>query len=56
MYAILCRAISEALDVLPVNYQTLHSKLLLEKGLWEAEELYLQESDGLCEENKKLLR
>ena len=43
MYAILCGGISEALDVLPYSAQTFHARLLLEKALREAEEIYIRE-------------
>ena len=42
MYAILCAAASEALEMLPVSAQTLAARCLLERGLREAEEMYLQ--------------
>lgn len=43
MYAILCGAISDALDVLPLSVQTLHAKLILEKALRDAEILYIDD-------------
>ena len=43
MYAILCGAISDALDVLPYSPENLNARFLLEKALTEAEELYLNE-------------
>lgn len=44
MYAILCWAASEALSALPASPEVLRSRLLLEKGLLDAEELYLSAS------------
>lgn len=42
MYAILCGAASDALDVLPATAETLGGRALLEQALEQAEELYLQ--------------
>ena len=46
MYAILCGAISEALDSLPFTADNLKIKLLLEKALQDAEDLYIENSEG----------
>ena len=43
MYAILCGAISDALDVLPYLPEDVQARFLLEKALQEAEELYISE-------------
>ncbi len=42
MYAILCAAAPDALEALPFTAQTLTARCLLERGLREAEEMYLQ--------------
>ena len=44
MYYILCRAISESLDLLPETVDNACGRALLQKALLEAEEVYL--SDG----------
>ncbi len=41
MYAILCAAASEALDVLPDTAENKCGRDLLQSALYEAEELYL---------------
>ena len=46
MYAILCSAISESLDSLPFTADNLKTKLLLEKALQEAEDLYVENNEG----------
>lgn len=47
MYAILCHAASEALDELEIPKNTEKAKEILQKALWQAEELYItaEESD-----------
>lgn len=46
MYAILCTAVSEAIDALPYIPETVYARCLLEKALWEAEEVYISENEG----------
>ena len=41
MYAILCAAASRALDLLPETETNAPARELLERSLWEAEELYV---------------
>ena len=43
MYAILCGAISDALDVLPYLSENLEARFLLEKALQETEDLYISD-------------
>ena len=43
MYAILCGAISDALDSLPPTAENLKVQLLLEKALQDAEDLYVED-------------
>ena len=50
MYAILCRAASAALDMLPETPENAAGRCLLQKALLEAEEVYL--SDGEEDENQ----
>ncbi len=45
MYAILCGAISDALDVLPYLPENLQTRFLLEKALLEAEAVYIVEEE-----------
>ena len=45
MYYILCRAASDALDVLPYTMETEEARALLQKALLEAEELYIMAQD-----------
>ena len=45
MYAILCRAVSDALDILPYLSENLKVRLLLEKALLEAEEIFIDDSE-----------
>ena len=45
LYAITFGAISDALDHLPYTPENLHSRLILEKALLEAEEKYLQATE-----------
>lgn len=42
MYARLCIAVSEAIDLLQESGKDLHVSEYLKKALWDAEELYLQ--------------
>lgn len=42
MYAKLCVAVSEAIDLLQESGQGLYVSEELKKALWDAEELYLQ--------------
>lgn len=42
MYAILCGAISDALDLLPLTPENMPSVALLQKALTDAEDLYLE--------------
>ena len=46
MYAKLCVGISEALNLLKDPNNSLYAAPLLQKALWEAEELYLNAEDG----------
>ena len=41
MYAILCAAASDAIDLLSAPNSTLQAKVLLEQALSQAEEIYL---------------
>ena len=41
MYCILCVAASGALDLLPDSRETAAARELLQRALWEAEELYI---------------
>jgi hypothetical protein len=41
MYAILCGAISDAIDALPLDAKTFYVRVLLQKTLTEAEEILL---------------
>ena len=45
MYAILCGAISDALSELPYLSENLKARLLLEKALLEAEEIFIDDSE-----------
>ncbi len=45
MYHILCAAASEALDALPEESDTAAGRDILQKALYEAEELYLTAED-----------
>lgn len=45
MYAILCTAASAAVDALPHTTDSLQARCLLEKGLREAEEIYLSHAE-----------
>lgn len=47
MYATVCAAASEAIDLLSTEGGVLRAKLLLEKALSEAEEIYLNNSDDV---------
>lgn len=49
MYAILCAAISDALDLLPLSAENANARVKLENALSRAEELYIEESDEACE-------
>ena len=46
MYAILCGAVSDALDALPELPETMEGKELLWTALTKAEELYLEEKNS----------
>ncbi len=45
MYALLCAAASEALDVLPDAPENDAGRALLQKALYEAEEIYVSQAD-----------
>ena len=45
MYAILCRAASSALDILPETLENAGGRWLLQKALLEAEEVYLSDEE-----------
>ncbi len=45
MYATVCVAASDAIDLLSTEGGTRRAKLLLEKALLEAEEIYLNDPD-----------
>lgn len=45
MYAVVCAAASEALDLLPENAETAAGRAALQKALTEAEELYISAPD-----------
>ena len=45
MYYILCRAASDALDMLPNTEENQQSRQLLQKALLEAEEAYMAAQD-----------
>lgn len=44
MYAILCTAASEALDLLPDTAENAPGRALLQKALFDAEELFVERS------------
>ena len=46
MYATVCSAAAEAIDLLSTEGGILRAKLLLEKALLDAEEIYLNNSDS----------
>lgn len=46
MYVKLCAGISEALDLLEKPENSLYAKVLLQKALWDAEELYISWGDN----------
>ena len=46
MYAKLCVGISEALDLLETPENCLYVKGVLQKALWDAEELYISWGDS----------
>ena len=46
MYAIVCGAASESIDLLPKAGGILQAKVLLETALLSAEELYLSDSEA----------
>lgn len=46
MYACLCAAASEALDLLPETGETAAGRAALQAALLEAEEMYISEEDG----------
>ena len=50
MYAILCAAASEALDLLPDLPFNREGRELLQKALLEAEEIYIGDQGGTSEE------
>ncbi len=43
MYAVLCAAASEALDLLPDTDENRSARELLQRALYEAEEIYVSE-------------
>lgn len=45
MYAILCKAASDALDLLPETEENRAARALLQDALLEAEEIYLSAED-----------
>ena len=45
MYAILCAAASEALDALPDTPENAPGRDILQKALYEAEDIYLSQPD-----------
>ena len=45
MYAILCGAISDALDLLPVSAETARARWELEQALHTTEELYMESEE-----------
>lgn len=45
MYAVVCAAASDALDLLPENGETAAARAVLQKALLEAEELYISAPD-----------
>lgn len=47
MYAIMCAAASEALDVLPNTIENIQGKRVLQEALEKAENLYIQECEVL---------
>lgn len=49
MYATLCVAASLALDTLPKTPETAPARLLLGMALDEAEEIYIEETEGIRE-------
>jgi hypothetical protein len=51
MYAILCCAASDAIDALPDIPETFHAKMILQKALYEAEDVYIDTSDDEDEED-----
>ena len=51
MYGILCRAASDALDLLPETPENEVGRRLLQQALWEAEDVYL--SQEAQDENRK---
>ena len=46
MYALLCGAVSDALDILPQMAETMPARQLLKRALLEAEELYLASTEA----------
>ena len=46
LYAILCAAASEALDALPDTKENAEGRLLLQTALFQAEELYISQTDN----------
>ena len=45
MYAILCAAASEAIDLLPKNTESLEARIKLEAALQKTEEMYILQSE-----------
>ena len=45
LYAILCGAISDALDCLPLLSENVRARQILEQAAAQTEELYIQESE-----------
>lgn len=46
MYAIACAGLSDALEALPETVETAQARMVLQRALDEAEELYLAQDDG----------
>ena len=46
MYALLCRAASDALDKLPESKENTEGKELLRKALLDAEDIYIESVDA----------
>lgn len=45
MYAIACAGLSDALDLLPESAETARARMVLQRALDEAEELYLAQDE-----------
>ena len=46
LYAKLCAGISEAIDLLKIPGKRLYAMAFLQKTLWEAEDMYIQQEDA----------